>query len=290
MKKILFYALLLISSFAIAQPPISSYYPAPLYFEQSWLTPMGYVEFNHVSTKLQRFMSSKMEMSLNDDKTVYDVGEKGVGTITMHFTDKFSVGTTPKTMALTFNVFALDHNFIIESVKMTGDQNRLRWFFVQYWPTTLTLDDLGSKKIAHNYLYQDEAAYYGNYIEVKNNTIKSKEEFFATYNKAVADQETKKLETAKRKELEAIKKAAERETYETVTVNIKKNRNGIEFDNVPQELQSHISEYLKNKDNGDYVLRINKTIQNNTITNANIYTDKFEPTVGKKLFNRLISN
>lgn len=174
MKK-LTYLILFISVISTAQP-ISPYYPEPLNHGR-YLTPMTYVDFNHVTMKLQDFLSDRYRMVLVDSK--FNVkNEKG--NIIYDFQSGMIANSSDK-LTFNFKVFAIGHSLVIQEITVTGSlATRIR-FFVRYWPTTITIEDLEVKKVATSNYYMDVVEFFPDKITVKNNTIKSTEEFLALY-------------------------------------------------------------------------------------------------------------
>lgn len=175
MKKLLV-VFLLVSVWGFSQAPISPYYPEPLNHGR-YLTPVTFVELNHVSMKFQDFLADRYRMVIVDSK--YNIID-GNGNVIFDYSSGL-ISNSESKLKFNFKVFSIDHHLIIESITITGDLPTLFAFFVDYWPTKITVEDLKNTKLGTSKYYMDLVEFDINRIFITNSTISSPEEFLSLF-------------------------------------------------------------------------------------------------------------
>ena len=149
-------------------------YQGKMIFSNEYETQITYVDLNHVSIKIQSFLSDKLDMQLDDTK--YNLTD-GVGEIIEIYTDKIAINTEPKSLKIIYNVFAIGHDFVIKEATISGDIDTVIHFFVRFWKTTLSFNNLKSEEIASYRFLQDKISFSNNVIKITNTAIKNVADF-----------------------------------------------------------------------------------------------------------------
>lgn len=143
MKKFIYIAVLLISSYAIAQTGSVDY------------DQITGNDLNDTSMKVQRFMAKRMRYS-----------PKGERTFDHQSTDKVVVKTTyqnftrpDETLVLTYTTHPEAHNLIVDDLTVQGDKEAVIRFFVMYWNTELEITD-NQTSIAQREMLGDQISLY----------------------------------------------------------------------------------------------------------------------------------
>lgn len=206
---------LLVTVFAMSQQlygqSMSPYFPQRLISatDNRDETQMTFVDLNFVNNKIENYLDRRFAMAYAGPK--FDL-DQGKGTITQNFVT--TVGSRGE-LHFAFEVEAVGEEFLVKSVKITGDEFRVTNFYVGYWTTTMELENPTGNAIATNKYLQDDISYYFNnakpYILIKNTTIKDTKAF-------LADLETKmaahKIEQARIKKEKAAAAKAQKERDE----------------------------------------------------------------------------
>lgn len=288
MKKA-FYLLFFWLSVSSAQK-ISPYYPgkpAIVNDYNEYQTQITFVDLNHVVLKIQDFLSSKMKLSPHG-KERYNLKE-GIGTISYEY---LTSSGKPKKINLTFTVFPIDHDFIIESCAITGDNDLVLQFYVKYWDTNINIDEITAKRTAHSRFLQDEISYYPGHLIIKNSTIRSRDEFKTEYLAKRAKEINEKKEEEPyieridsykllRMERDSIEKTKtdsllkiQQFEYEKknqllkneiatkvseMYITVKKQRKGLKYDNselLESDVKDKVQDYMVDKEFGIYKLKL----------------------------------
>lgn len=295
MKKISFILLLFITVNSFAQK-ISPYFPDPFLTSSSnkYQTQISYFDLNFVTLKLQDYMSYKFLMTLNDEKTKYELNE-GKGDITFAFIDKMAINKKPRELFFKYSVFPLEKELVITELKITGDTDTVLRFYIDFWTTTLNFDDVSKTETVSNRLFQDRISYsYNNgnsYVTVKNTTIENPEEFITEYEAKkvefdknekirIAQKEIEEKERAKRLEEEQKIKEKERNTQITkVKYQVIKKKRNLKFEKTNKyfpdkhseeaNLKSRFNEFLAEKEKGTYIIEVQYKLVYKELTDIN---------------------
>ena len=301
MKKLLLFIFLISGYCCLAQQPeIYPYYPSPV-ITSGTETQITYFDLNFVALRIQEFASQSLEMTLIDNE--YNIKD-GKGDITYIFEEKIVAGSrTPYKLNAVFSVEPLANTFVIKSLKINGDSDKVLSFYVGFWNTTINFDDLKKKGMVYNRYLQDKIEYHFNsgnpYIEITNTSIKD----FGTFATAFKNKElsykredfavsnstkTNDIISDASKLTELKKDAPKRRVNDMVKAEKKKNEISIINDHA-DKLQK-VSEFLKEKKDGTYDLRVTSIYQEDKHIQTNIEVIKFTPrkSLGEKIGRSLI--
>jgi len=210
MKKFFLLLVLMITTSVLAQQAnVSPYFPDIAYSNSNRrdLTQWTYFDLNFVSLKVTSFIYNKMEMSQDGEQDIKF--NNGIGTITQSYIEQASRGI-PKKLKIKYTVFPIEHDFVIKSVKITGDYEKVTTLYAYYWNTSLHFDEVASKKIVTSQNLQDKVVYHYNgrnpYITVDNTTIHDSEtfskEFIVKRDKYNLNKEKRELEKKQQEQAE----------------------------------------------------------------------------------------
>lgn len=185
MKTVLLSFFLLISFLGSSQE-VSPFYPAKYIGDKParFTSQMTYFDLNFINTHVGEFLNFKMAMSIEEtdsSKLTHNGGK-----LTTVYVDKISQSKAAK-LTITYDVVKVSDIYTIQSVKITGDKQRVVDFFIEFWQTSINFKEpSGNSDVSLN-MGQDIVKYYFNkgkpYITVTNSTYKNVEEFktfFAT--------------------------------------------------------------------------------------------------------------
>lgn len=95
------------------------------------------IQYNYVSSRLQLYMENSMNMHLISD----DVNIKN-NKITLVFEEKSSVAGSLRKLKFTFDTYTIGTLFYIKKCSITGNDDKLTYFFVDYWRQNIQYDEL----------------------------------------------------------------------------------------------------------------------------------------------------
>ncbi|WP_269233833.1 hypothetical protein [Flavobacterium flavigenum] len=185
MKKLLLLTYLFLSISAQSQK-VSPYYPAKHVVDDpsTFTSQITYFDMNYITNNISEFLTYSMYMVLtksDDSKLLYDGGS-----YTITYTDKFAQSGNKK-LIFDYSIGKVDDVYTIKSLKITGSEDRLITFFVEFWQTTKNFTAPAGNSDVSLLTGQDVAKFYFNkgkpYITVTNNTFKSIEEFKEYFHK-----------------------------------------------------------------------------------------------------------
>lgn len=188
MKKLLLLtAITLLSVTGFAQKVYPSYPGVPI-DDYAYLTQITYYDLNYVSNRITKFLYANNNMNDLPDKNIYNLKD-GVGTITMSYIEMSSRGKQSK-LTVTYNLFKIDGEFVIKSLKITGDYDKMVLFYVTFWNTEINVEK--NHSITNNFV-QDLITFNNNIqnpiITVTNTTISDTNKFTTDFlNKKKSEQ------------------------------------------------------------------------------------------------------
>lgn len=254
MKKLLL--LLLITTFVQAQKIYPSYPGVPI-DDYPYLTQITYYDLNYVSNRITKFLYANNNMNDLSDKNIYNLKD-GVGTITMPYIEMSSRGKQSK-LAVSYDLFKVDGEFVIKSLKITGDYDKMVLFYVTFWNTEINVEK--NHSITNNFV-QDLITFNNNVqnpiITVTNTTISDTDKFTADFlnKKKLEQSQTTNLDTDNRNIVEdksetiiedkPIKRNTPIIKTEKKVFKVKKKKDTFIFnDPIDETLKSKVIEYYK---------------------------------------------
>lgn len=128
------------------------------------LTQFTGMKYNFVTSRVQTYMSKHLNMYPETD----DVDGNY---ITVLFKEKSAYNAPQKELTFKFKVRSEGADFIIEDCMITGDKQKLIGFYLNYWNTSLTVDENKTGIVAETRLLADNSVLYlqgaKSYVEVK---------------------------------------------------------------------------------------------------------------------------
>ncbi|WP_163410808.1 hypothetical protein [Flavobacterium ajazii] len=185
MKKLLLLTYLFLSISAQSQE-VSPYYPAKHVVDNpaTFTSQITYFDMNYITNNISEFLTYRMNMVVtksDDSKLLYDGGSYSIT-----YTDRLAQSGY-KTLVFNYSIGKVDDIYTIKSLKITGAEDRLIPFFVNFWQTTKNFTAPAGNSDVSLLTGQDVAKFYFNkgkpYITVTNNTFKSIEEFTEYFHK-----------------------------------------------------------------------------------------------------------
>lgn len=178
MRNLLLVLIYWLISTVINAQKISPYYPNKIDNGYNVTeTQMTYIDLNFVNSKVQKFIYSELAMQ-PEGEPIYNNN-----TITEKYTEMFASNREPKELYVSYKVFTIDSDFVVESVKITGD--KVVEFYVRYWSTNLNFEDTKGSEVVSNRYVQDRITYNFNngnrFIFVENTSIKDKDAFIEEF-------------------------------------------------------------------------------------------------------------
>lgn len=150
-------------------------------------TQITYFDLNFVEGLMQDFMKRQMGMTIDNVSKFIKQGE--YQTFTVSYAQMATMGGKVPHLYLKYTIFDnKDKNPIIKALSITGNSDKVIYFFVSYWPTNLNID-VQKSKIAYSYLIQDKATIKFNpansqwSIVVDNTTIHSLPDYYVALSK-----------------------------------------------------------------------------------------------------------
>ena len=188
MKKILLLTLLTFSLFIQAQE-VSPYYPAKNNVTDpfNFTSQLTYFDLNYISNNISEFLTYRMNMVVekeDDSKLLFDGGKN-----VYQYTDRIAASGSHN-LIITYNVGKTNDIYVIKSVTISGDKERVYDFFVEFWKTTINFKEPSGKSDVSLLTGQDVVKLFFNkgkpYITVTNGTYKTIEEFNLKFNQLLA--------------------------------------------------------------------------------------------------------
>jgi len=304
MRRIAFIIFVLTYSIVIKSQIISPYYPSDLRGKNNrYETPMTYVELNHVSNRVQLFMNDVLDMTMGDGYPKFnDNSLKEV------YVDKVSINRTPSRLTIEYSTFSIGHDYVVKNVKISGD--KVIEFFVRFWNTTMSFNEVKEKGIVHYVFLQDKSTLYYNhgncYIEVINTTINNASEFkvlFTRLQHEYLEKQKKdsiqKVEKQKAIELKREKERLEAERKREEERELRRNTKAVAYKYVinkskkkftfkpnggdpdeyadPSILENIIGKWINDKKPGTYSVIIKHIIQYDSIAKTDIELLYYKP-------------
>ncbi|ENG5660777.1 hypothetical protein FPG87_12465 [Flavobacterium psychrophilum] len=255
MKKLLLLIVITLFSFTGFAQKIYPFYPNLPIDDYQYLTQITYYDLNHVSNRITKFLYANNNMDDVPDKNIYNLKD-GVGTITMPYIEMSSRGKQSK-LLITYDLFKIDGEFVIKSLKITGDYDKMVPFYVTFWNTEINVEK--NRSITNNFV-QDLITFNNNIqnpiITVTNTTISDTNKFATDFlNKKKLEQsqtinseganleiinKNKVVESERKVEVVENKRIEPIITSEKVILKVKKRKGNFMFD-------SEISDLLKEK-------------------------------------------
>lgn len=135
-----------------------------------------YYDMNYVVDNIQTYFQRTYGVGGQELKMKEN---KGVFTFYKTF-ENISNSNTQQKIVFAFNVFPVEHLFVVKSVDITGDKSFIYSFFASYWSTAIRLKT--GDKLAECNLFQDAVSLYSGQngkakITVRNNSIKDFADF-----------------------------------------------------------------------------------------------------------------
>lgn len=131
------------------------------------LTQFSNMDYNFVSSRVQKYLSQALNMYPDSD----DVTSERVF---VAFKEKSALNAPQKALQFNFNVHPAGTGFLVNDCRITGDRDKLIKFYVNYWPTTVQIDETNTGIVATTRLLADDVLLYLNgkdsYIAVKART------------------------------------------------------------------------------------------------------------------------
>ena len=230
---------------------ISPYYPAPFFSStlNKYECQFTYFDLNFVSLNIQDFMSRKFAMSQDGSQSKYNLKE-GKGTISNVYIDQISINREPRKIKITYTIFPIEKEFVIKSVKITGNADVVLKFYVYFWSTTLNFDDVSKKEAVSNRYFQDRISYsYNNgnsYIQINNTTVKDDKNFIDNFIIKKTKYNKEKIEAEKKEEILKQEKIKEKE-IKLEKLKIKKEKEKQEEEKQQEEKELAYEEKLNTK-------------------------------------------
>ncbi|MEO2064476.1 MAG: hypothetical protein ABGW97_15950 [Christiangramia sp.] len=291
MKRLLL--LLILSLFlqdSVAQK-VSPYYPTPSLGSSNnqFETQITYFDLNFVNSKIQEFLSRKLEMTLQGDSN-YNL-DGGKGTISESYLDKISINKEPRKMTFSFEVFPVEGELVVKTLKITGDTDAVLDFFVRYWSTNLNFDDVKRKEVVSNRYLQDRISFTFNEgnstIEVQNTTIKDDEKFVAEFlSKKKKEQEQK---VSDREMMPKYSKEAKK-VEKVFSYNVLKKKRRLKYEQYDGyfkdtyaekgNLDQKLEKFMADKKDGNYIIDVKYAVQNDKLKGLSFEVQKFQKPKG----------
>jgi hypothetical protein len=249
-------------------------YQGKMVFSNKYETQITYVDLNHVSIKIQSFLSDKLDMQLDDTK--YNLTD-GVGEIISIYTEGIAINREPKSIRIIYNVFGIGHDFVIKEATISGDIDIVIRFFVRFWKTTLSFDNLKNGEIASYRFLQDKISFSDNVIKITNTAIKNVADF-----KPVIPGTSKVNYDHIKKEKTPVKvdKIKRRRYF----YNVKKRKNSLKFEQTRKhfadkmgnssEFKTGLNEFMKPYKKGIYLVTVVYTYTNKKLTEIEFNINK----------------
>lgn len=158
-----------------------------------YCTQITYFDLNFVNLKVQEFLYRHLGASTDETGDFKTLKNNDIQ-ITQKYNQRIVIDEQSQTLTIRYTAFRHKNAFVIKSAVITGTSKFVIDFFVKFWQTALTFNDIYNDKIATTYLLQDKATIsFKNdmwSIEVTNTSIKSMDDFkkifedkvLATYN------------------------------------------------------------------------------------------------------------
>lgn len=298
-----FYVLFLfLSHNTLIAQKVSPYFPTPFVSTTNNRneTQITYFDLNFVNLKIQSFLSGKLYMTPEEPSYNLNNGE---GTITQSYIEKIAINREPRKLIFTFKVFHLGDDFVIEQLKISGDNEKVLSFYVSYWSTSLNFDDIKKNEIVSNKFLQDHISYsYNNnkpVILIKNNTINSRREFVSEYSPKREKYDLKQKEIAEKKQEKlGQKKIADEKwqkqqnlkrntKYQKYYYKVIKKRNKINFELTDRkhkidtlssnmDLNNELIGFMNDKKNGTYKIRVTYKLVYGKFEKFDLYMVSYE--------------
>lgn len=290
-------------SFMTLSQSISPYYPSQISKGNSlYETQFTFIDLNFVNVKVENFVNIKMNLTLNSP--TYNLKE-GKGSITYTFIDKIAINKEPRQLNLKYNVFPFENEFVIESVEISGNNDLVTSFYIKFWNTKLDFDNNQKNVIVENNYLQDHNTYLNSdgksVIKIKNSTIFDREKFISDFKlkresenlRIIHDEKLKNEKIEKeilikkeQKEKEALIELERVKTHkeEIILLDIKKGKEFKPDVDLSEKLNLDIEVFLKDKEIGNYQLKIVSISEFNKVIENKITIEKFQ----KSQFNNLI--
>ncbi|AMO19425.1 hypothetical protein [Flavobacterium columnare] len=256
MKKLILILILQVASVCNAQKIYPSYPGVPI-DDYPYLTQITYYDLNYVSNRITKFLYANNNMNDLPDKNIYNLKD-GVGTITMPYIEMSSRGKQSK-LTVTYNLFKVDGEFVIKSLKITGDYDKMVLFYVTFWNTEINVEK--NYSITNNFV-QDLITFNNNVqnpiITVTNTTISDTNKFTTDFlnKKKLEQSQTINLDTDNRNIVEdksetiiedkPIKRNTPIIKTEKKVFKVKKKKDTFTFNNpIDETLKNKTIEYYK---------------------------------------------
>ena len=283
MKKIiLLTAIVMFSVTAFSQEIYPSYPGVPI-DDYPYLTQITYYDLNYVSNRITRFLYAKNNMHDLSDKNIYNLKD-GVGTITMPYIEMASRGIQSKLM-VTYTLFKVDGEFVIKSLKITGDYKKMVLFYVTFWNTEINVEK--NHSITNNFS-QDLITFNNNIqnpiITVINTTISDTNKFTTDFlnKKKLGQNQTTNSEMTNSNVVEEknktiienkpVKKAAPVIKHEKQIFSVKKRNSTFTFETeIDETLKNKIIEYYSTFQNFNCIVTVTYDIWDDKIKDDSFY-------------------
>ncbi|MGV0830313.1 hypothetical protein ACTS9C_15920 [Empedobacter brevis] len=279
MKGLYTFLLILSASIGFGQT-ISPYYPA-IENKKNTTIQFTYYEFNFVSLKLQDYLSGKYSLIDSDM-----INENDYQTFVLTFKESISINKNPSELKFYFKTFTIGENQVIKDVKITGSKDALLIFFAFYWTSPIDTDVNKSNVLGQNYFRQDKITFErmnnSYFIRIINNTIKDDSEFTKNYLSKLKEI-TEIKESKQEREITNPQQTSNKLRLQSFKYWAKKKGNKIEtqiMGSFPNRYDDEVSakekitNYLKEKDNGEYVLTFNYQLQDKDVKEFEIKTEQ----------------
>ena len=282
MKKLILLLILQVASVCNAQKIYPSYPGVPI-DDYPYLTQITYYDLNYISNRITKFLYANNNMNELPDKNIYNLKD-GVGTITMPYIEMSSRGKQSK-LTVTYNIFTIDGEFVIKSLKITGDYDKMVLFYVTFWNTKINVEK--NHSITNNFV-QDLITFNNNVqnpiITVSNTTILDTDKFTIDYlNKkklsqvqtTISDMTNNKVVEEKSKTIiedKPVKKAAPVIKHEKQIFRVKKRNSTFTFETeIEETLKNKIIEYYSTFQNFNCLVTITYDIWDDKIKDDSFY-------------------
>ncbi|MGV0854622.1 hypothetical protein ACTS95_08100 [Empedobacter brevis] len=279
MKILYTFLLIILASIGFGQR-ISPYYPA-IENQNNTTTQFTYYEFNFVSLKLQDYLSNKYSLIDTDL-----INEENYQIFVLTFNESISINKNPSQLKFYFKTFTIGENQVIKDVKITGSKESLLIFFAFYWSSPIDTDINKSNILGQNNFRQDKITFEkmnNSYIiRIINNTITNDSEFTNNYLSKVREV-TETRNTKQENNFIHTQQTSSKLNLQSIRYWAKKKGNKIEtqlmgsFPNRYDDeviVNDKIKTYLKNKENGEYVLSFNYQLKGKEVKEFEIKTEQ----------------
>ena len=279
MKILYTFLLILFGSVGFGQK-ISPYYPA-IENQNNTTIQFTYYDFNFVSLKLQDYLSNKYSLIETDL-----INEGNYQTFVLIFNESISINKNPSQLKFYFKTFTIGEDQVIKDVKITGSKESLLIFFAFYWSSQIDTDVNKSNILGQNYFRQDKITFErmsnSYFIRIINNTIKDDSEFTKNYLSKLKEV-TEIKESKQEIEITQTQQTSNKLRLQSFKYWAKKKGNKIEtqiMGSFPNRYDDEVSakekitNYLKEKDNGEYVLTFNYQLQDKDVKEFEIRTEQ----------------